>query len=184
MADCYETDRLLLRILTKEDAELVLAFCKDNRECFEKWEPLKDNSFYTLSYQKASLSAEKNLMADGKLLRYWIFRKDHPEEIIGSVCFQNILREPYRSCSLGYKLSFRHRHQGYATESLKKCIEIAFEEQHFHRIEAFIMESNESSLHVIKRLGFQYEGLSCSFARINGVWTDHRRYALINPHDL
>lgn len=182
MSELYQTNRLLLRILNKEDAAFVLSFFKDNQGEFEPWEPNKDFNFYTLAYQKASLTAEKNLMADGKLLRYWIFKKDNPEEVIGSICFQNILREPYSSCSLGYKLSHLHRNQGYATEGLHKCIEIAFKEQHLHRIEALIMENNEPSLRLIKRLGFQYEGLAYSYAKINGVWTDHRRYVLINPY--
>ncbi len=183
MSEFYETNRLLLRVLGKEEAASVLAFFKNNQGEFEPWEPLKDYNFYTLAYQKASLTAEKNLMAEGKLLRYWIFRKDHPGEVIGSICFQNILREPYRSCSIGYKLSYRHRNQGYATEGLNKCIDLVFHEYHLHRIEALIMENNEPSLRLIKRLGFQYEGLSYSYARINGIWTDHRRYVLINPDD-
>jgi [ribosomal protein S5]-alanine N-acetyltransferase len=182
MSEVYETNRLLLRVLSKEDTDRVLSFCLDNRESFEPWEPIKDFNFYTPPYQKASLTAEKNLMTDGKLLRYWIFRKESPDEIIGSICFQNILHEPYRSCLLGYKLSHRYRHQGYATEALNKCIKLAFEEHLLHRIEAYIMESNEPSLQLIKRLGFYYEGLAFSYARINGIWSDHRRYVLINPN--
>lgn len=183
MSDTYETNRLLLRVLQKEDAARVLAFFLDNRRDFEPWEPQKDNNFYTQAYQKASLTAEKNLISDGKLLRYWIFRKDDPGDIVGSICFQNILHEPYRSCCVGYKLSHRYRNLGYATEALFKCIEIGFKDHHLHRIEAYIMENNEPSLRLIKRLGFQYEGLACSYARINGIWTDHRRYVLINPSD-
>lgn len=179
----YETDRLLLKELDKSDADKVLAFYDENRAIFEPWEPQRDKNFYTHSYQKASLTAEKNLMAEGKLLRYWLFKKEAPDDIIGSICFQNICREPYRSCSLGYKISKCHQHQGYAQESIHKCIEIVFNEYHLHRIEAFIMEENKSSLQLIKRLAFQYEGLCFSYARIGGIWADHRRYTLINPED-
>ena len=179
----YETDRLLLKILNRNHASMVLSFYMENQSLFEPWEPKRDSNFYTLPYQKASLTAESNLMSEGKLLRYWIFRKDHPEEIIGSICFQNILREPYRSCSIGYKFGTSYLHQGYATEGLIKSIDIIFNEYQLHRIEAFIMENNEPSLRLIKRLGFQYEGLSCSYARIAGCWADHRRYVLINPED-
>jgi [ribosomal protein S5]-alanine N-acetyltransferase len=183
MSDLYETNRLLLRVLNKEYAAPVLSFFKDNQGEFEPWEPTKDFNFYTHAYQKASLTAEKNLIAEGKLLRYWLFRKENPEDIIGSICFQNILRDPYRSCSLGYKLSYRCRNQGYATEGLLKCIEAVFTEHSLHRIEALIMENNDPSLRLIKRLGFQYEGLAYSYAKVNGRWSDHRRYVLINPSD-
>lgn len=179
----YETNRLLLKVIDKSYAARVLTFYNENKSVFEPWEPKRDKNFYTLPYQKASLSAEGNLMAEGKLLRYWLFKKDAPDEIIGSICFQNILHEPYQSCTLGYKLSKWYQHQGYALEGVNKGIEIVFKELRLHRIEAFIMEENKSSLQLIKRLSFQYEGLSCSYARIGGSWADHRRYALINPVD-
>lgn len=178
-----ETDRLILKVLTKDDASMVLSFYEDNKSQFEPWEPLRDKNFYTQPYQKASLTAEHNLLREGKLLRYWIFRKENPDEIIGSFCFQNFLREPYKSCWLGYKLSHRYVHQGYATEAITKGIEPLFNEQHIHRIEAFVMPDNDPSKQLMKRLGFQYEGISVSYARVNGVWTDHERYALINPEN-
>lgn len=179
----YETDRLILKILNGKDSSMVLSFYEDNKTHFEPWEPKRDTNFYTFPYQKASLTAEYNLMSEGKLFRYWIFKKDHPYETIGSVCFQNILREPYRSCCIGYKLSHRYLHQGYAYEALKESIEIIFETYHFHRIEALIMESNQPSLNLIERLSFQYEGTAQSYARINDVWCNHRRYSLINLKD-
>ncbi len=97
----YETDRLLLKLLSKEAAPLVLAFYDENRSLFEPWEPARSINFYTLSYHKASLTAECNQMAEGKLVRYWVFLRNAPEEVIGSLCFQNFLKEPYLSCSLG-----------------------------------------------------------------------------------
>jgi ribosomal-protein-alanine N-acetyltransferase len=183
MTVSYETDRLLIGTLKKESAAMVLAFYEENKSVFEPWEPKRGMNFYSLSYQKASLIAEQNQMLEGKLLRYWVFLKDHPEEIAGSICFQNFLHEPYQSCCLGYKFSHRYQHRGYATESISKCIEAVFEERRIHRIEAFIMPNNAPSIRLIKRLSFQYEGLTQSYARIEGVWADHRRYALINPLD-
>ncbi len=183
MVKGYETERLLLKILNKEAAPLVLSFYEDNAGLFEPWEPKRSNNFYTLSYHKTLLTAEHNLMADGRLVRFWVFLKDYPEEIIGSICFQNLLREPYCSCSLGYKFSQKYQHHGYATESLRKCIDLLQNEYNMHRIDAFIMPDNLSSLKLIERLGFTYEGTSRSYARINGRWTDHLHYALINHNE-
>lgn len=180
----YVTERLVLKALGKEAAPAVLAFYKDNISHFEPWEPARSANFYTLAYQKASLTAEYARMAEGKLIRYWVFLKDNPTEIIGSVSFQSFLGQPYQSCSLGYKLSHRHLHKGYAYESIQKGIEIVFNEYHVHRIEAHIMPDNTPSLKLIEKLSFQYEGISRSYARINGCWTDHRRYSLINPKDM
>ena len=180
----FDTPRLAIRQLNKDAANLVLDFYWENRSLFEPWEPKRVSPFYTLPYQKASLSAEYYQMLEGKLLRYWVFLKEQPDEIIGSFCFQNFLRGPYKSCSLGYKFSGKYHHQGYARESIQKGLELLFDEYPVHRIEAFVMPDNHPSIRLIERLGFTYEGLSYSYANINGSWADHRRYSLINPKDL
>ncbi|NLK28464.1 MAG: GNAT family N-acetyltransferase [Clostridiales bacterium] len=176
-----ETDRLLLKVLGKEAAWSVLNFYDENRTHFEPWEPKRPDNFYTISYQRASLTAEYHQMAEGKLLRYWVFLKDQPDEIIGSVCFQNFLRAPYMSCCLGYKFSRRYTHKGYALESIRKGIDIIWSDYSMHRIEAYIMPNNRASLQLIERLHFIYEGICYSYANIDGVWSDHKRYALLNP---
>ncbi|MBP1753650.1 MAG: ribosomal-protein-alanine acetyltransferase [Firmicutes bacterium] len=183
MTRSIETNRLQLKALTKEAAPMVLSFYEENKELFEPWEPRRSLNFYTLSYQKAFLTAEHNQIADGKLIRYWVFLKDCPEEIVGTVCFQNILKEPYHSCSLGYKFNHRYLHQGYATESIQKCLEAVFYDHFIHRVDAYIMSDNIASQHLIERLDFKYEGTCKAFARINGTWTDHKHYALINSAD-
>ena len=184
MAKSYVTDRLILRELGKESAPLVLSFYEENRTFFEPFEPVRSHNFYTLGYQKALLTAEHNQISEGKLIRYWVFCKDQPEELVGTVCFQNILKDPYHSCSLGYKFSQRYLHQGYATESIQKCIDLLFDESQIHRIDAYIMPNNTASIRLIERLSFQYEGTCRSFAKINGNWGDHRHYALINPSHI
>lgn len=179
----YETDRLILKTLNKDSAPLVLSFYEENKDAFEPWEPTRSMNFYTLSYQKASLTAEFNHMTEGKLIRLWIFSKNNPQDIVGSVCFQNFLREPYQSCTLGYKISQKYQHQGYAIESIEKGLDVIFQELHLHRIEAYIMPENEASRHVVEKLNFQQEGLAKSYARIHGAWRDHWRYVLLNPSD-
>ncbi len=176
----YRTERLVQKVLTKDAAPMVLAFYDENRSFFEPWDPKRSDNFYTLYYQKASLAAEYNQMAEGKLIRYWVFLKDSPGEIIGTVCFQNFLKDPYNSCRLGYKFAEKYTHLGYAAESIQKGIELMVNDFHIHRIEAFIMPNNQPSLRLIERLGFVDEGISYSYAKINGIWSDHRRYAYIN----
>lgn len=178
-----ESDRLLLKTLGADMAPMVLSFYEENKEHFEPWEPKRPNNFYTIYYQRASLSAEYHQMKEGKLLRLWVFLKDNPDEVIGTICFQNLLKAPYLSCNLGYKFGKKYNHKGYAYESIKKGIEIMWKDYGMHRIEAFIMPNNEPSLRLIERLDFVYEGICHSYAQINGSWSDHKRYALVNPSD-
>lgn len=174
-----ETSRLVLTTLQKDAAEMTLKFYSDNRDSFEPWEPSRPHNFYTLSYQKANLHAEEVQMNEGKLLRYWIFHKDHSNEIIGTVSFQNFLLGPFHSCTVGYKFAEKFQHQGYAYESLNKAIEVLQERNLFHRIEAYIMPNNLPSLRLIHKLYFVLEGVSYSYAKINGKWEDHMRFSYI-----
>lgn len=182
MNQSYETNRLILKTLSSDSAPMVLAFYQENKNAFEPWEPLRSNTFYTLAYHSASLTAEHAQMQEGKLLRFWVFLKDYPGEIIGSLCFQRIAREPYYSCSLGYKLAVKHQHKGFAFESIQSAIELIFKDYQLHRIEAHTMPENIASGQLLERLSFQYEGTARGFAFINGNWRDHKQYSLINPY--
>ena len=175
-----QTDRLQLRVLHPGEADKVLNFYSQNKEHFEPWEPERDLNFYTLSYQRLSLSIEYNLMQQLKLIRYWVFLKDDPQTIIGSVNFYNIVKGSYYTCQLGYKFDQRYLGQGYALEGVKEAMNILLSDYEIHRIEANIMPSNLRSIHLIKKLGFQYEGLATSNIRINHKWEDHARYAFVN----
>lgn len=177
----HETSRLRLTALNKDSADLVLRFYDENRDTFEPWEPKRSPNFYTLSYQRAILTAEHNLICDGKLIRYWIFLKDYPHEIIGSISFQNLLPEPYQSCTLGYKIAKKHQGKGYAYEALVKSIETLQDHHNIHRIEAYIMSNNKASIGLIQKLHFIYEGPSYGYAKVNGHWANHLRFSYILP---
>jgi ribosomal-protein-alanine N-acetyltransferase len=47
-----------------------------------------------------------------------------------------------------------------------------------HRMEINIRPENAASLRVVEKLGFRDEGYRPRFLHINGVWADHRTFAL------
>lgn len=175
----YTTDHLILSVLQANSADKVLSFYERNRDYFEPWEPAREPGFYTLSYQRLSLTVEYNLILQSKLLRFWVFHQDNPEKIIGSVNFYNILRGAFSSCQLGYKLDKDYTGYGYASESIQKAMDILEKNYRMHRIEVNIMPKNDHSLRLINKLGFQYEGLAKSSIQINNKWEDHERYAFV-----
>ncbi len=174
----YQTDRLILRVLEPQDADMVLQFYLNNKEIFERYEPDRPKNFYTLSYHRAMLTAEYNLLLHMNLVRFFVFEKNNPREIIGTVCFRNILHQDQDSCYVGYKFDQRYWHKGYAAEALKKGIDVMFREVGLHRITATIMPTNEPSLKLVQRLGFVREGMEYSSIRIQGKWQDHVRYSV------
>lgn len=175
----YETDRLMLKILPDTAAEQVLQFYLDNREVFEQYEADRSQNFYTYKYQKTVLYCEYNLAVKQSAVRFWVYEKEHPQRIIGTVSLQDIRRGVYQSCGLGYKFDKRIWRRGYAKESIEKCIWIAFEEMKLHRIEAHTLPDNAASRKLLERLGFAWEGTKRQSVKLHGVWRDHEMYALL-----
>ena len=112
-------------------------------------------------------------------VRFWVFRKENITQIIGTVSVQEIRRGSYQSCILGYKFDHRFWRQGYAKESLLKCIEIIFDEMKLHRIEAHVLPENIASKRLLLGLGFVPEGVKRQSVKFHGIWQDHEIYALL-----
>ena len=98
---CYETDRLMLRLLHEGAAPEVLNFYQKNRAVFEDIEPDRPENFYTLEYQTTLLRCEFQMAVKRNALRFWIFEKENPDQVIGTVSFQNIVRSVYQNCQIG-----------------------------------------------------------------------------------
>lgn len=181
MHQVIETNRLRLKILDESDAEIVLSYYVRNQDFLKPWEPLRQEGFLSLSIQAMSLKLDTMHMARGEMLRYWIFVKD-TGELIGTIALSNIIRGVFKSCYMGYKLSVAEIGKGYMTEAVQRVVQLAFEEMQLHRIEANIMPNNRASIHVVTKNGFEQEGISPKYLKINGNWEDHYRFALINEN--
>lgn len=182
MGKVYDTERLILKILDKTDADIVLDYFLRNKAFLEEWEPVKGDIFYTKEYHEEQLYKDYTSMLNGFGFRLWIFKKDDTSKTIGSIAFNNIVRGAFQSCHLGYKLDNNEINKGYMTEVLRKGIDIAFNELKLHRIEANIMPKNIRSLRVVEKLGFYNEGLAYKYLRINGIWEDHIHMVLLNDN--
>ncbi len=176
------TENLILKILDGNYALPVLDFLKSGRHVFELYEPSKNSLFYTSSFQEHMLNSEYSAALKHQYLRYYIFEKKCPDIIIGTVSFGNVLPDPYISCNIGYKISPEYTSMGYCTEAVKASLTAAFEYLNVHRVNAFVQEDNFSSIKVLEKCGFLPEGKCIKNLRVNGKWTDHLLYGLINPY--
>ncbi len=186
-ADTIEltTDRLVLRTIDETFAARCLDYVERNREFFSPWNPLVDESFYTLEFQAQRLRIDRELLAQDRTLRLWLFHKDDSaqQHIIGDLAFSNIIRGAFQSCHLGYKTDGAAINHGYMTEALARAIPFAFADVRLHRIEANIMPRNARSMRVVEKLGFTNEGISRKYLKIAGVWEDHIHFVLLNPDE-
>ena len=180
MSFIVNTKRLIMKVEDESIAPRALEFYIENREYFDPYEPTRPSTFYTLEYQQAAAEYEYKETVKGHSLRYYVYTKDAPDRIIGSINFFNIRPVPFSTASIGYKFHHEVWGKGYALEGCQAAIAVMFSNYNTHRIEARVSPSNIRSIHLLERLGFSYEGLEYKSVSINGVFTDHQRYSLIN----
>lgn len=174
-----ETDRLKLKVLGKESAEIILDFYSRNRDIFEKYEPIIGDEFYTLSHQRKILEFEHNNILKMIMVRYWIFEKGNPYKVIGTVSYRNIVRPIYQSCTIGYKMDRDYQNKGYCSEAIAATIPVIAKDFGIHRFEALILPDNAPSIHMVEKLGFKHEGVLRDKIIINGKRLDHSMYAYL-----
>lgn len=173
------TDRLQFHLPDPAMALEILDFYRRNRQHLEPWEPAREPSFYTVAYQQLLLEAHLSEAARGRSLRYWL-RHRESGTLVGAVNLNQIFREPFQSCVMGYKMDAAFTGRGLMTEAVGQVVSLAFGGLGLHRVEAGVIPGNEASKKVLLRNGFKLEGYSPAYLRINGRWADHERYARLN----
>jgi ribosomal-protein-alanine N-acetyltransferase len=102
-------------------------------------------------------------------------------QIVGFVSISRIERASYEKGVLGYGAFVPHQGRGYMTEGVRLAVRYGFEQLRLHRLEADIQPENVTSLRLAAKAGLRREGFSPGLIRINGVWRDHERWAIVNP---
>jgi [ribosomal protein S5]-alanine N-acetyltransferase len=178
------TDRLCLKVLGPDFAGQALDYYTRNHNFLREWNPTPTLDFYTLPYHRERLQAELGLIQEGRLARFWHFKREDAAfaAAIGNLAFNNIVRGAFQSCHLGYQLDQHEINQGFMTEALRCAIVFAFDQLKLHRIEANVMPRNLRSSRVLAKLGFVEEGLARQYLKINGVWEDHIHFVLLNDN--
>jgi len=178
------TKRLLLCPLTPKHSAMVLAYHKQNKAFFRPWLPAYNIHYFSEEFHRLWLKRDIEQMQAGQRLKLFIFHNEDTQKkrIIGDISATNLVRGVLQSCFVGYKMAASENGKGLMTEALAHTIQYLFEEMNLHRVEANIMLHNKASQRVVEKLGFEQEGLSKSYLKINGKWEDHYRYGLLNQN--
>jgi ribosomal-protein-alanine N-acetyltransferase len=99
-------------------------------------------------------------------------------EIVGQLNVANILFGSVSSCVIGYWVAPEVAGRGITPTAVALVCDYLFNVVGMHRIEIDIRPENLSSLRVVEKLGFRYEGLKERYIHINGAWRDHYVFAL------
>lgn len=174
-----KTERLVLKTAREVTAEQVLAYYQCNKAFLKPYEPTRPEDFYTIATHEQNLQQDIIQMEEGRGIRFFITLPQE-EKVIGILNFSQIIMGAFLSCYVGYSLDKNWNGHGYMSEALREGVSIMFEEYGLHRIEGNVMPRNTRSIEVLKRIGFEAEGLAKHYLKINGVWEDHIHYVLLN----
>ncbi|EJL81214.1 acetyltransferase, ribosomal protein N-acetylase [Herbaspirillum sp. CF444] len=174
------TERLLLKRPCRQDANRILAYRLANRDHLRSWEPARDDFFYTLQATENQLGTMQKQMEE-ETAEYWIVESRANAEMVGECSFTNIVRGSFQACHLGFSIAREFEGMGLMHEALQMAISDIFVNHGLHRIMANFQPSNSRSEKLLKRLGFQHEGLALEYLKINGKWMDHILTSKINP---
>ncbi|MBW9159537.1 GNAT family N-acetyltransferase [Clostridium tagluense] len=159
-----------IRALTPGDAEDVLDYYLRNREFLRRFEPSRDEGFYTIDSQKRTLTESYKQFLRGTGVNLGIYSSN---KLIGKIRISNIVMGVFKNAFIGYSLDENEQGKGYMKEAVKLVVEYAFEELELHRIEATTLIDNEKSQRVLINSGFKELGISEKYLYINGEWRDH-----------
>ncbi len=177
-----ETERTTLTLLNETQADLLLSYYLENKAHLMCWEPKRDNEFYTLETFKVMLSENQRLFEDDSAIKLAVMNKDKTK-VIGVCNFTNIIRGAFQACNLGYSIDKQYQSKGVMFEALDAAIRYVFKQLGLHRVMANYVCENDRSSAVLKRLGFEQEGIAKSYLKINGQWRDHVLTAKVNSND-
>jgi ribosomal-protein-alanine N-acetyltransferase len=108
----------------------------------------------------------------------FLARRTTDGALVGWLNVSDIVRGALQGANVSYGGVAAYRGQGYMSEALELVLHEAFVTLDLHRLEANIQPANTGSLALARRAGFQLEGFSPGYLKIDGEWRDHERWAL------
>lgn len=168
-----ETNRLILRKLTLEDARDIFEYASDDETTqYMTWdthsstEDTKDYINFNLGRYEKDETGE------------WGIVLKESGKLIGALGFSWYDMKNKRA-EIGYVLSKKYWGKGIMPEAVRRLIKFAFEEMGLNRIECCHFTPNEKSGRVMQKAGMSYEGLARERFYAKEKYWDVKQYAII-----
>ncbi len=161
-----ETERLLLRKITPDDAEDMYEYARSAQVTqYLLWDPHPD-----LNFTRRYLLHVQEQYRLGNYYDWAIeLRADH--RMIGTCGFAAI--DTDNNCAeVGYVINPQYRGRGIAPEALEQVLTFGFDNLHLHRIHARYLVGNDASRKVMDKCGLQFEGIAAGAILLRGNYRD------------
>ncbi|RWJ04829.1 MAG: N-acetyltransferase [Mesorhizobium sp.] len=162
---------VFIKPVARSDAAEIIRDNSQSRFHHEPWiQPFTDAEGFESWFGEIVTGANVGLVA----------REQASGAVVGIVNLSQIFRKDFQNAYLGFYGSAAFAGRGLMTEAVRLAARYAFDEIGLHRLEANIQPGNLRSIALVRRIGFRKEGFSTRYLRINGIWCDHERWALLS----
>ena len=172
-----QTNRLILREITLEDAPAVFAMRSDP----EVMRYIGKLPQQELREAEAMIQEYLQAYANNEAINWAICYAESPELLIGTIGFWRFDKVNHRA-EIGYTLSAAHWRKGIMSEAMQATLEYCFKYLNFHSIEANTDPENDASGLILEKHGFVQEAYFRENFYFEGKFLDSRIYSLLNPY--
>ncbi|MEM7068919.1 MAG: GNAT family protein [Pseudomonadota bacterium] len=169
---------LVLREPRRGDFAQWVSLRKDSSEFLTKWEPKWPSDDLTpLGFHRRLRSYTKQRQ-EGTGHTFFLFDRQS-NELFGGLSLTKICHGISKSATLGYWMGVHHAGKGHMGLAVPSILSFAFNQLRLERVEAAALPTNDRSIHLLGKCGFQREGFAREYLEINGVREDHVLFACL-----
>lgn len=169
-----QTDRLILREIEMDDTEAVFRHLSNGEVTkYMDIEPLA-----APEEAEEIIRFCQDLFERGAGIRWGIELKEETR-LVGTCGFNTWIKTGARRAEIGYDLSRDYWGRGIMNEALRAVIDYGFKQMNFNRLEALVDVANGRSMRVLRRLGFQREGVLREYMYYKGKFWDEVCFSLL-----
>jgi [ribosomal protein S5]-alanine N-acetyltransferase len=170
-----ETERLILRPITPEDAPAVFDYASNPNmtrfTLFETHQTIDESRWFVNDHVRSRYACKE---PDP----FAITLKGEPDRMVGALG-AHWVSQPNGTMEMGYALAEPHWGKGLVVEAAAAVIGYVFTEYAVERLQARVFVGHNPSERVLQKLGFTREGVLRSLIFRRGAWHDLVIYSLL-----
>ena len=170
---------LMLRRPQMSDFPQWAQLREGSRGFLTPWEPIWPANDLTRTAFRARVRQYWRDIDEDVAYPYFIF-DNAGEVLVGALTLSNVRRGVAQTATLGYWIGLPHARQGYMTSAVRLIVDFAFRHLGLHRVEAACLPHNAASVGLLRKCGFEHEGLARGYLKIAGEWRDHLLFARLS----
>jgi ribosomal-protein-alanine N-acetyltransferase len=156
---------------------------EQSRAFLTPWEPIWPADDLSRAAYRRRLRRYAEDQRNDVAYSFLIFRTQD-NALVGGITLANVRRGVAQAGSIGYWVGAPYARQGLMTSALRALVPFCFGNLRLHRLEAACIPTNQASIGLLEKTGFQREGYARQYLCINGVWQDHLLYARLKDDPM